>query len=56
VAPPRRKGFGSRLIERTLRGDIQGDASLDFAPTGLVCRLEAPLRGPERPTLHAGAA
>ncbi|MFC3080003.1 sensor histidine kinase [Phenylobacterium terrae] len=44
VDPPKRKGFGSRLIERTLRGDIQGGASLDFAPSGLTCRLEAPLR------------
>jgi PAS domain S-box-containing protein len=43
VAPPMRKGFGSRLIERTLKGDIDGAASLDFAPSGLVCRIEAPL-------------
>lgn len=47
VTPPKRRGFGSRLIERSLRGDIEGSASLDFAPEGLICRLEAPLRAPD---------
>jgi two-component sensor histidine kinase len=47
VAPPQRKGFGSRLIERSLKGDLGGAATLDFAPEGLTCRIEAPLKGVE---------
>jgi len=41
VTPPVRSGFGSRLIERTLRGT----ASLDFAPDGLRCDIHLPLTG-----------
>ena len=47
VAPPTRQGFGSRLIERTLSGDIDGAAELTFAPSGLVCRLSVTLKAPE---------
>jgi PAS domain S-box-containing protein len=43
VAPPTRRGFGSRLIERGLRHDLGGDVSLDFAPAGVVCRIDVPL-------------
>jgi PAS domain S-box-containing protein len=43
VAPPSRRGFGSRLIERALRGDLQGAATMTYAPTGLVCLMEAQL-------------
>jgi len=42
VALPTRRGFGSRLIERSLEG---GEASLDFAPGGLTCRIVLPLGG-----------
>jgi PAS domain S-box-containing protein len=45
VTPPARKGFGSRLIERGLVGAVGGTISLDYAPTGLVCRVVAPLAG-----------
>jgi PAS domain-containing protein len=37
VRRPSRRGFGSRLIERSLGAD--GRSVLDFAPDGLVCRL-----------------
>jgi two-component sensor histidine kinase len=43
VVPPARKGFGSRLIERQLPLEFDGRAVLDFAPAGLVCRLDIPL-------------
>jgi len=43
VSPPERRGFGSRLIERSLRGQLGGDAVLTFAPEGLHCRLRLPL-------------
>ncbi|GJE42263.1 PAS domain S-box protein [Methylobacterium soli] len=42
-APPTRKGFGSRLIERSFAAEVGGGVKLTYAPTGLVCRLEAPL-------------
>jgi two-component sensor histidine kinase len=45
VKPPTRRGFGSRLIERSLRGDMRGEAVLDFAPDGLLCRVRLPLSG-----------
>ena len=43
VAPPARRGFGSRLIERGLQGQLGGDTTLDYAPGGLRCRLRLPL-------------
>ena len=43
VAPPTRRGFGSRLIERSLSGLKGGTVALDFAPSGVVCRVAAPL-------------
>jgi PAS domain S-box-containing protein len=41
VAPPERRGFGSRLIERGLESDLGGAAELRFEPEGLSCRIEA---------------
>ncbi len=43
VAPVSRAGFGTKLIKRTLAAELKGKAELKFAPTGLVCRVEAPL-------------
>jgi PAS domain S-box-containing protein len=43
VMEPMRKGFGSRLIERSLSSEAGGQARMDFAPTGLVCTIETPL-------------
>jgi two-component sensor histidine kinase len=45
VTPPTHKGFGSRLIERGLVGAVGGTIELDYRPTGLVCRVVAPLEG-----------
>jgi two-component sensor histidine kinase len=45
VAPPTRKGFGSRLIERGLAGAVGGSVGLAYEPDGVVCRVEAPLSG-----------
>ena len=41
VTPPTRKGFGSRLIQRGLKGELKGEAVLRFEPTGLVCAMQA---------------
>ena len=47
VKPPKRTGFGSRLIAASLRGDLAGSDELDYAPGGLTCVLTilAPPRG-----------
>jgi len=43
VAAPSRRGFGSRLIERSLRGELKGAATMDWRPEGLVCTMRATL-------------
>jgi two-component sensor histidine kinase len=42
VAPPGRRGFGSRLIERSLAQDLDGRVEIAFAATGVVCTVDAP--------------
>ena len=42
VVPPTRRGFGSRLIERSL-GRFGGEATLNYAPGGVRCYLRLPL-------------
>jgi two-component sensor histidine kinase len=37
VAPPSRRGFGSRLIENALCRDLGGQTRLEFAPDGVRC-------------------
>ena len=43
VEIPRHRGFGTRLIERSLAQDLQGQATIDFARTGIVCTVDAPI-------------
>jgi PAS domain S-box-containing protein len=43
VRPPSRRGFGSRLIERSLSQDLDGTAEIAFPVTGVVCIVDAPL-------------
>lgn len=43
VAPPTRRGFGSRLIERALQGELRGSATMTFDAAGLTCAMEAVL-------------
>ncbi|HEV2559830.1 MAG TPA: sensor histidine kinase [Microvirga sp.] len=43
VVAPRRRGFGSRLIERSLASDLNGEVDIAFAPTGVVCTVSAPV-------------
>ena len=42
VSPPKKKGFGSHLIERAFAGQL-GNAELLFSPRGLRCTLEVAL-------------
>lgn len=43
VAEPKRKGFGSRLIERALAVELGGDVNVAYASSGLVCTIDAPM-------------
>jgi two-component sensor histidine kinase len=43
VVPPLHRGFGSRLIERSLAQDLNGTVVIDFAPSGVICTIEAPV-------------
>ncbi len=42
---PQQKGFGSRLIERSIVGELNGQLNMDYRPTGLVCQFHIKLRG-----------
>lgn len=44
VVAPSRRGFGLRVIEWGLAGELMGVVTLDFAPTGVQCYLIFPLR------------
>ena len=39
VSPPERRGFGSRLVAASLKGELAGSAVFDYAPEGLTCVL-----------------
>lgn len=45
VQTPRRKGFGSLLIEKLLASDLDGKVVLSYAPEGVRCSIVAPLHG-----------
>ena len=43
VTPPTRRGFGLRLIADSIAHELGGDVALDFARTGLVCKIGLPV-------------
>jgi len=43
VVPPRRRGFGSRMIENALAASTSGHSSMDYRPDGLVFSFRAPV-------------
>jgi two-component sensor histidine kinase len=43
VLEPTRRGFGTRLIERSLAEELGGDVEIRFDPTGVICSVNAPL-------------
>jgi two-component sensor histidine kinase len=53
--PPARRGFGSRVLEGTVRGQLGGAVSLDWKGTGLVCEVEVPLGQGALPRGSGGA-
>jgi PAS domain S-box-containing protein len=54
VVPPTRKGFGTRLIERSLAQELSGEVNIAYEPTGVVCMIKAPLN--EQTREEAGQA
>lgn len=42
VTSPERRGFGSLLLERSITYDLGGRTELEFAPSGVACRIEIP--------------
>lgn len=43
VQPPTTRGFGSKLLERVIAGDLRGESQMIFAPEGLICVISAQL-------------
>lgn len=43
VVPPRKRGFGSRLIEQGLSQDLAGEVDLQFECQGVVCTIRTSL-------------
>lgn len=43
VTPRPRRGFGTRLVERSLAQDLAGTVQIAFDPEGMTCTVSAPL-------------
>jgi PAS domain S-box-containing protein len=43
VVVPKHRGFGTRLIERSLAQELEGEVQITFEPAGLVCTVAAPI-------------
>jgi len=41
---PRRKGYGSELIERALPYQLNAKTQLEFGPDGVCCTIAVPVR------------
>ncbi|MDG2571220.1 sensor histidine kinase, partial [Vibrio parahaemolyticus] len=50
VTAPTRRGFGTRLIERSLAGSFGEQAGIRYEPPGVVWSIEAPLSALQEPT------
>jgi PAS domain S-box-containing protein len=51
VRAPAARGFGSTLIEQTLRAH-GGEASINYRPDGVTCEIRLPLPKEARPSIH----
>ncbi|MDP3659183.1 HWE histidine kinase domain-containing protein [Phenylobacterium sp.] len=47
VVRPSRRGFGGRLLEQGLAGELAGRVVLTYDPAGLSCRMQLPMRALE---------
>jgi PAS domain S-box-containing protein len=53
---PAAEGFGSRLLDRTVSGELAGRYERRFRASGLVCRIAVPLPGADPAELKQRAA
>jgi two-component sensor histidine kinase len=44
AAPPDKTGFGSTLIERSVKDQLRGTIATEFTPQGITCAIEFPLQ------------
>jgi PAS domain S-box-containing protein len=51
VETPRRRGFGTKLIERGIRAELGGEVTVEHRPEGLRCEMRVPL---DMPTMVFG--
>lgn len=56
VMPPKRQGFGTRLIRRTFENEAGSRAELQFPPHGVHCSLFLPLKDEDSAGTQAGPA
>lgn len=47
ITPPTRQGFGARLLEKGLAGELSADVSLAYDSLGLICTMRLPIRALE---------
>jgi two-component sensor histidine kinase len=45
---PARRGFGSRVVEGVVRGQLGGTLDLSWPGSGLVCEISIPLARPSK--------
>ena len=53
MTPPKRKGFGSELLERTIAFELKGKTTLAFDPAGFCCTISIPMT---RRVVHTSVA
>jgi two-component sensor histidine kinase len=52
AGPPTHRGFGTRVLDATIRQQLGGSVAKSWAATGLVCTITLPLRSaPAMPDL-----
>ncbi|GJD97197.1 sensor histidine kinase [Methylobacterium iners] len=52
VAPPQRRGFGTRLITGGIARELSGEVRLRFEPEGLRCAIDVPLEAVQPVMTH----
>ncbi|PZQ65312.1 MAG: sensor histidine kinase [Phenylobacterium zucineum] len=56
VSPPTRAGFGTRLIQRGLAADLNGQVEITYPASGVVCTIDACLEATDEEAETAAAA
>jgi two-component sensor histidine kinase len=48
VVPPTHCGFGTRILEKIIGGQLGGQVRFDWRDQGLICEIALPLQTPQR--------